>query len=437
VGKRVLEEPNLRLIYTDEDKVDMDGHRYDPYFKCEFNLELFLAQNMISHFAVYHREEVVRIKGFRLGFEGAQDYDLALRMIRFLNQNQIAHIPRVLYHWRASKGSTALNPDDKAYAVKARINAASDFLKSKGVHARVELSDDITLFNRVRYQLPNKLPLVSIIIPTRDRVEVLKKCIDSILRKSTYKNIEILIVDNGSIEDETLRYLNELKERGINVIRDDFEFNFSRLNNIGANLAKGEYLCLMNNDIEVITSDWLEEMMSFACQPGVGCVGARLWYPDGRLQHGGVILGIGGVAGHSHKYLAKDGIGYFGRAVIHQCVSAVTAACLVISKKIYLEVGGLDESLAVAFNDVDFCLKVGQNNYRNIYTPYAEMIHHESVSRGAEDSPEKQVRFMQEVNLMKDRWSSKLQNDFAYSPNLTNEHEDFSFAWPPRIQSPL
>jgi glycosyltransferase involved in cell wall biosynthesis len=434
VGMRVLEEPNLRLIYTDEDKVDMDGNRYDPYFKCEFNLELFLAQNMISHFAVYHREEVLRLKGFRLGFEGAQDYDLALRMIGVLNQNQIAHIPRVLYHWRASKGSTALNPDGKSYAVKARINAVSDFLKSKGIQARVELSDDITLFNRVRYQLPDKLPLVSIIIPTRDRVDVLKKCVDSVLRKSTYKNIEILIVDNGSIEDETLQYLSALKEWGINVIRDDLEFNFSRLNNIGANSAKGEYLCLMNNDIEIITPDWLEEMMSFACQPNVGCVGARLWYPDGRLQHGGVILGIGGVAGHSHKYLARDDIGYFGRAVIHQCVSAVTAACLVISKKTYQEVGGLDESLAVAFNDVDFCLKVGKNNYRNIYTPYAEMIHHESISRGAEDSPEKQVRFMQEINLMKDRWANKLQNDFAYSPNLTNEHEDFSFAWPPRTQ---
>jgi glycosyltransferase involved in cell wall biosynthesis len=432
VGKQILEEPNLRLIYTDEDKVDMEGCRYDPYFKCEFNLELFLAQNMISHFAVYHREEVVRLKGFRLGFEGAQDYDLALRMIRVLNQNQIAHIPRVLYHWRASRGSTALSGENKNYAVNARINAVSDFLKSKGVQARVDLSDDITLFNRVRYQLPDKLPLVTIIIPTRDRVDVLKTCVDSILEKTTYKNFEILIIDNGSIENETLRYLNALKEIGINVIRDDFEFNFSRLNNIGMNSAKGDYLCLMNNDIEIITPDWLEEMMSFACQPEVGCVGARLWYPDGRLQHGGVILGIGGIAGHSHKFLARNEIGYFGRAVIHQCVSAVTGACLVISKKIYQEVGGLDESLAVAFNDVDFCLKVRNNNYRNIYTPYAEMVHHESLSRGAEDSPEKQVRFMQEVNLMKDRWSSKLQNDFAYNPNLTNKCEDFSFAWPPR-----
>jgi GT2 family glycosyltransferase len=339
-----------------------------------------------------------------------------------------------LYHWRASAESTALNPSKKGYALQARLNAVSDYLKSKKVDARVELADDITLFNRVRYALPSPLPLVSIIIPTRDRVDILKNCIDSIFEKSTYGNIEIIIVDNDSVECDTHHYFSSLKIKGIKVIKDNYDFNFSRLNNIGANEAQGEYLCLMNNDIEVITSDWLEEMISFACQPGVGCVGARLWYPDGRLQHGGVILGIGGVAGHLHKYLPKDDIGYLGRAVIHQSVSAVTAACLVVSKKIYGEVGGLDEELAVAFNDVDFCLKVMKKQYRNIYTPYAEMIHHESISRGAEDSPEKQVRFMQEVNLMQDRWSSELQNDFAYSPNLTNEHEDFSFAWPPRTQ---
>ena len=285
----------------------------------------------------------------------------------------------------------------------------------------------------MRFALPEPAPLVSLIIPTRDHAALLQTCLDSVLERSSYPAYEILVIDNGSVEPETAALFARLPGDRVRVLRDDAPFNYSALNNRAAREARGELLCLMNNDIEVLTPDWLEEMVSFAAQPDIGCVGARLWYPDGRLQHGGVIHGLGGVAGHSHKYAPRDYVGYFHRAVLHQDFSAVTAACLVVRKAVYEQVGGLDESLAVAFNDVDFCMRVREAGYRNVWTPYAEMIHHESVTRGQEDNPEKQARFAGEIRRMQARWGDAILREPAYSPNLSLDHEDFSLAWPPRV----
>lgn len=432
VAKAIIANPEAALIYSDEDKITVTGERYDPYFKCELNYELLLAQNMVCHLGVYRRDILDRISGFRVGFEGAQDYDLVWRFLENIKTDQVVHLPKILYHWRAIPGSTALDSGEKNYAADAARKAISEHLGRTSRSGVVMPAPDAPSLNRVRYALPEQLPSVSIIIPTRDRADLLSMCLDSLLSKTTYSNFEVIIVDNGSVEESTKHLLARLPQPRVRVIRDDAPFNYSRLNNLAVQQSKGDVICLMNNDIEILTLDWLEEMLSFAMQPDIGCVGARLWYPDGRLQHGGVILGIGGVAGHSHKYLKKGQHGYFGRATLHQSLSSVTAACLMIRRNVWDEVGGLDETFTIAFNDIDFCLRARDLGYRNVWTPYAEMNHHESASRGAEDNPEKLARFNGEVLRMKERWGSSLLKDPAYSPNLTLNFEDFSLAWPPR-----
>jgi glycosyltransferase involved in cell wall biosynthesis len=425
--------PDAGLIYSDEDKVDGANRRYDPYFKSQLNYELLLAQNMICHLGVYRTALVRSLGGFRTGFEGAQDYDLALRVIEQLGPAQVVHVPHVLYHWRAIAGSTALAAGEKNYAADAGRRAVAEHLARVGLIAEVEAAPEAPALNRVRFACPSPQPLVSIIIPTKDRADLLCMCLESLQAKTTYANYEVIIVDNGSVEPATQALFDSLPAARFRVVRDDSPFNYSALNNNAARVARGELLCLMNNDIEIITPAWLEEMVSFAMRADVGCVGARLWYPDGRLQHGGCIVGLGGVAGHSHKYFPKGHPGYFGRAVLHQSFSGVTAACLLLRREIYDQVGGLDEKLVVAFNDVDFCLRVRQAGYRNVWTPYAEMNHHESASRGEEDSPEKIARFKQEIDFIKARWGDSLLHDPAYSYNLTLYVEDFSYAWPPRV----
>ncbi|MBN2885765.1 MAG: glycosyltransferase [Chromatiaceae bacterium] len=428
--------PEAGLFYSDEDKLCEAGRRHSPYFKCAFNHELLLAQNMISHLGVYRRSLLDHLQGFRLGFEGAQDYDLALRVSECLEREQIVHIPRILYHWRAHANSTALAPEEKHYASERGRRAVYEHLARLGLKAEVTAAPDWPNYNRVRFSLPESRPRVSILVLTRDRADLLSLCIFSILNRSTYENLEILIVDNGSVEPETLALFSRLQNWGVKILREDAPFNFSRLNNRGMRELTGDVVCLLNNDIEILTPDWVEEMLSCALRPDIGCVGARLWYPDERLQHGGVVLGIGGVAGHAHKHLPKHQGGYFGNAVLQREFSAVTAACLMIRRELYEAVGGLDESLEVAFNDIDFCLRVRQAGYRNVWSPYAEMIHHESASRGLETTPEKQQRFAGEVRIMRDKWGDVLDEDPAYSPNLSLEREDFSLAWPPRLKSP-
>lgn len=426
---------DARLIYSDEDKIDETGKRKDPYFKCAWNVDLFYSHNMISHLGVYFAAVVREIGGFREGLEGSQDYDLALRFIERIEPTQICHVPRVLYHWRMHNESTARDADAKPYAMLAGERALNDHFLRVGIRAKAELMGH---GYRVRYGLPSDLPLVSVVIPTRDGLQYLRSCVSSILEKTSYANYEVLVIDNGSVNSETLQYLDGLEDESrIRVIRDARPFNYSALNNAAVRLCRGSIIVLLNNDIEVISRDWLEEMVSIAVQPKVGAVGARLWFMDGTLQHGGVILGLGAsrVAGHAHYRCPKGNFGYFGRASLTQSMSAVSAACLAIRKQVYEEVGGLDEAnLQVAFNDVDFCLRVREAGYRNVWTAFAEMFHRESATRGYEDNPDKAARFEHEANYMKRRWGELLTNDPAYSPNLTLDRDDFWLAWPPRVK---
>lgn len=432
IAEAVNRQPDAGLIYTDEDKIDAANRRFDPNFKPQLNPELLLAQNMVCHLGVYRTALVRELGGFREGFNGAQDHDLVLRVIERLAPQQVVHVPQVLYHWRAISGSTALDAGEKNYAAEAGRKAVREHLARTGIAAEVFEAPGAPDMHRVRFARPSPLPLVSILIPTRDRADLLGMCLDSLLARSSYGNFEVIIIDNGSTEEATRQLFARLPAERVTILRDESPFNFSALNNRAAAIARGSVLCLMNNDIEILTPDWLEEMVSFASRDGIGCVGARLWYPDGRLQHAGCILGVGGVAGHAHKYLPRGHGGYFGRALVHQSFSAVTAACLVLRREVYQQVGGMEEQLGVAFNDVDLCLKVRAAGYRNVWTPYAEMVHHESATRGDDNAPEKLARFSAEIAFVQQRWGAQLQSDPAYSPNLTAYHEDFSYAWPPR-----
>ena len=386
---------------------------------------------MISHLGVYRAELVNQVGGFRVGYEGSQDHDLALRCIEKLSAAQIIHIPRVLYHWRVLPGGTAYRGDEKPYAAIAGAKAINDHLRRCNIAGQAMHEAG---HYRVQYDIPSPEPLVSLIIPTRNGLHLLRQCVESILSKTSYTRYEILIVDNGSDDAATLDYLQALRQNPrVRVLRDDRPFNYSAINNAAVTQAQGSIIGLINNDIEVISPGWLNEMVSHAVRPEIGCVGARLWFPDGTLQHGGVILGLGGVAGHGHYRLQQGNPGYFGRAQVIQNFSAVTAACLLVRKNIYMQVGGLDEeNLAIAFNDVDFCLRVGKLGYRNLWTPYAELYHHESATRGADDTPEKMALFQKEIKYMQTRWGAVLLTDAAYSPNLACDQWDFSLAWPPR-----
>lgn len=424
----INKDPNAVLIYSDEDKIDEQGIRFDPHFKSDWNPDLFFSHNYICHFVVIKKEIVEKVGGFRVGVEGSQDYDLLLRCLPYIKDSQIVHVPRILYHWRVIEGSTALNPKEKMYTTDAGLKALSDYFRSVQPSVKVECGPVPNTY-RTRWPIPEASPLVSLIIPTRDCKDLVEVAVRSIISKTSYKNYEILIIDNGSTCPETLRFFNKivLEDCRVRVIRYDRPFNYSSINNYAVRFARGSLLGLVNNDIEVIAPEWLTEMVSHAIRDDIGCVGAKLFYSNGTIQHGGVICSIGGVAGHSHKYFPRDHYGYFSRLVLTQNLSAVTAACMLVKKSIFLEVGGLDEKdLSVAFNDVDLCLKVLSAGYRNIWTPYAELYHHESVSRGKEDTPEKQRRFQSEVAIMKSRWGEFLQRDPYYNPNLTRVSEDFS-----------
>lgn len=434
VAKEIEAHPDAGLIYSDEDKLSAEGRRYDGFFKPDFSMEMFRSHNYLNHLTV-HRTSLVRaVGGWRAGYEGSQDYDLNLRIVERLEPARIRHIPKILYHWRAVEGSTAASGSHKNYAYDAGLRALQDHVARTGLAASAEQAGPLP-FYRLRHALGEPKPKVSLIIPTRDRVDLLKNCVDSILRKTTYQNYEIIVMDNDSAEPDTLAYLAQLaRNPRIRVVRWPGKFNYSSINNVGAAMAQGEILGLVNNDIEVISPGWLDEMVSWAVQPEIGCVGAKLYYGDGTIQHGGVVVGLGGVACHSHKAFPGNSPGYFGLLHSLRNVSAVTGACLLLRKSLYEEIGGLDEAnLAVAFNDVDLCLRVRDAGYRNVWTPYAELYHLESVSRGQDDNPEKAARFRREIDYMKDRWAQALRLDPFYSPNLTEESEDYGLAFPPRI----
>ncbi len=424
----VNKQPRVKFIYSDEDKIDANNERFDPHFKSDWNPELFYSINYICHLSAIDRQLVERVGGFRVGFEGSQDYDLFLRCVATLQTEEIFHVPQILYHWRAIVGSTALSIGEKDYATPAGVKALQEFTSSVGWNCTVRRGPQPTTYRLVPQE--SEEPKISILIPTRNGYEILSKCIKSIVDRTRYNNYEIIIIDNNSNDRKTIDYLAKLQDthENINIVPYKKEFNFSKLNNYAAEYAHGELICLLNNDTEVISPDWLHEMKFYATQKNIGCVGAKLLYPDGTLQHGGVILGIGGVAGHSHKYLESGSLGYFCRAALPQALSAVTAACLMVRKDIFFQVGGFDERLAVAFNDVDLCLKIREAGYRNVWTPYALLYHYESKSRGSEDRPEKLKRFQREIRFMDEKWGTQLENDPYYNPSLTLEKEDFSIA---------
>lgn len=424
IAREAERQPQAQLIYSDEDKLE-DGVRTTPFFKPGFSPERLLAQNYINHLTAHRTENIRAVGGWREGFEGSQDYDLTLRIVERLGPGEVCHIPEILYHWRAVEGSTARAVDEKGYAVDAGLRALREHLDRTMPGGRVEQLPNLP-FYRVRPPLPDPAPLVSLIIPTRDKADVLRLAVGSILQRSSYPAYEVLIVDNGSVEADTFQLFRELTEdRRVRVLPYAGRFNYSAINNYAARHARGQVIGLVNNDVEVITHDWMEEMVSWALRDGIGCVGAKLLYPDMTVQHAGVIVGVGGVAGHGQKHATRDDPGHFGRLAIHHNASAVTAACLLVKRAVFEQVNGLDERLAVAFNDVDFCLRVREAGYRHVLTPHAELIHHESKSRGLDDTPVKQARFNQEVEFMLDRWSGKLDTDPFYSPNLTYVTDDF------------
>jgi GT2 family glycosyltransferase len=429
VASAFNQHPGTKVVYSDEDKLDESGKRFDPHFKPDWNPDLLHSQNYVSHLCVYEAALVREIGGFRIGYEGGLDYDLLLRCAARCRDGEIVHISKVLYHWRSLEAITARGVDEKNSKTDAGIRALSDYFISQGKQVSVHQGIVANSY-RVRHAIPRPEPLVSLLIPTRDRLELIRTCVGSILEKTTYPNFEILILDNQSAEASTLEWFDEIQADGqVRVLRYDHPFNYSAINNFGAQHARGELLGLVNNDIEVISEEWLTEMVSHAIRPEIGCVGAKLYYGNDTIQHAGVILGVGGVASHSHKRFPRDAPGYLQRLQLIQNLSAVTAACLLVRKSIYEEVGGLNENdLRVAYNDVDFCLRVRSVGYRNLWTPYAELYHHESISRGGEDTPEKKARFAKEKEYMKQTWGQMLARDPAYNCNLTLSRVDFSLA---------
>lgn len=429
VARALSQQPNASLFYSDEDKLDPNGERCEPHFKPDWNPDLALSQNYVNHLAVYRTSLLSALGGLRATVDGSQDHDLLLRAWRQIDDPAaIVHIPRILYHWRAGDGSTAADPAHKPETSAAglaalRAHLAATHPEAQAVHGPVPNS------YRVRWPLPAPRPLVSVLLPTRDRLDLLAPCVQAVLEHTDYQALELLIIDNASRCQPTLDYLKDLQQQDprVRVLHWPGRFNYSAIINAAAAEASGELLLLLNNDVRPIHSDWLGELASQALRPEIGCVGAKLLYPDDRVQHAGVILGIGGVAGHAHKYFHRSEHGYFSRLQLVQNLSAVTAACLLLRRELFTQVGGFDaDRLPVSFNDVDFCLRVRAAGYRNLWTPFAELYHQESASRGADDSPQKQARFAAELAWMQRRWGRRLRLDPAYNPNLTLQYEDFS-----------
>ena len=424
IAKAVNEHPDAEVIYTDEDKVttDLKDH-FQPHLKPDFNLDLLRSNNYICHFFVASRDLIKRVGGFRPEFNGAQDYDLILRCTE--QAKQIVHIPKILYHWRVHKASTADNPASKMYAFDAGKRAIEEHLVRCRTKGTVQHTKDLG-FYRVKYEVCGE-PLVSIIIPNKDQSEALKKCLDSIREKTSYRNYEIIIVENNSEEPETFAFYKKIAGEKIKVVTWEGEFNYSAINNFGVRHARGDYLLLLNNDVEIINGDWLTEMLSHCQRKEVGIVGAKLYYPDNTIQHAGIIIGIGGVAGSVFVGLPRAFSGYLHKASIQLDLSAVTAACMLVKRSVFEQVGGLEEKLKVAFNDVDFCLRVREKGYLVVYDPYAELYHYESKTRGAEDTKEKIRRFQTEIEYMRSHWIGLLKKgDPYYNCNLSLTKWDYS-----------
>ena len=427
VAKAAGERPDCQVIYSDEDKLDMDGKAlFDPHFKPDFNPDLLTSVNYICHLFVVRMDLLKKVGLFRQEFDGAQDYDFIFRCTEA--SKAVYHIPKVLYHWRCHQNSTASNPDSKRYAFEAGARAIKAHYERMGIKAlSVEKGVDYGIYH-TKFEIQGN-PLVSVIIPNKDHSQDLDTCLRSILERCTYKNLEFIVVENNSTQPETFRYYEQIQKEFpcVRVVRWEREFNYSAINNFGAGFAKGEYLLLLNNDTEAINPDFIQEMLGFCQREDVGIVGARLLYGDDTIQHAGVVIGFGGIAGHTFIGLHKAENSYFHRAMCAQDYSAVTAACLMTKKSVFDQVGGLSQELAVAFNDIDYCMKVRALGKLVVYAPYALLYHYESKSRGLEDTPEKVARFNREVAIFIKKWPDIIRKgDPYYNPNLTLRKSNFA-----------
>ena len=424
--KVISQNPDAEVIYSDEDKMSMNGKRFfEPQMKPDFNLDLLCTVNYICHLFVVKDTVIQKVGVLRPEFDGAQDYDFVLRCVESVSS--IYHIPKILYHWRCHENSTAENPESKRYAFEAGLKAVQEHYSRIGVQAEVSHGEYLGLY-RTRF-IREYDPLISIIIPNKDHIDDLKRTLDSINQKSTYRNYEVIIVENNSEKKETFLYYQQLEATNpsVKVVYWKGEFNYSEINNYGASFADGEYLLLLNNDTEIINEDCLEELLGYCMRKDVGAVGARLYYEDNTIQHAGVVVGFGGIAGHCFVQQPRGATGYCHRIISAQDYSAVTAACMMVKRKAFDEVNGLSPELAVAFNDIDFCLKLGKAGYLVVYNPYAELYHYESKSRGLDDTPEKIARFNKEIQTFENKWPEILKNgDPYYNPNLTLDSQDFS-----------
>lgn len=424
-AKAINVDISREVLYSDEDKITMDGSEYfQPHFKPDFNKDLLCSMNYICHLFVVKSTIIKKIGYLQSIYNGAQDYDFVLRSIEVAKS--IYHIPKILYHWRAHKESTAENPESKLYAFEAGRRAIEAHYKRSGITATVKQGEYLGLY-RTRYEWDLK-PLVSIIIPNKDHSADLKKCISSIERKALYQNYEYIIVENGSVERSTFLYYDELRRNPkVKIVVWKEGFNYSAINNFGAKVAQGEYFLFLNNDTEMINDNCLEELLGYAMREDVGVVGARLYYEDNTIQHAGVIIGFGGIAGHAFLGLPGTANGYFSRILCAQDLSAVTAACMMVKRHVFELVEGFDETLKVAFNDIDFCMKAIKVGYLVVYNPYAELFHYESKSRGQEDTQEKIERFNSEIQRFAEKWPDILKNgDPYYNPNLSMKKCDFT-----------
>ncbi len=419
-----IEKPNTQLIYTDEDKLNTQEQRYSPYFKSEWNLDLFYAQHYLKHLTFFKTATALTLNGLQ-HYPHFEDYDLALRFIETIDEKTIQHIAHILYHHRA-------DIDDNPFVTSVEVlNAHFQRLQSAATVEKM-----IAGHTRIHHPLPAQLPKVSVIIPTRNRYHLLKTTVEGILKETDYSNLELIIVDNGSDEIEILKYFEYLKQNNsAKIIHHSKPFNYSELNNLAVEHASGEILAFLNNDLKIIHADWLKEMLSHALRPQIGAVGAKLYYANDTLQHAGVILGLGGLAGHALKNVPREAQSYQWKAFLTQNYSAVTAACLMMRKAVFKEIKGFDaKDLKVAFNDVDLCLKLRKQGYKIVWTPHAQLYHLESISRGVDNTPAKYLRLRHELTTMQQRWQAELQQDSYYNPNLTIQYEDYSLAYPPRIQ---
>ena len=415
IVKCINENPDVEFIYTDEDKFEkLGGKRYDPYFKSDFAPDTLRANNFICHFSVFKKELMDKLGGFRSEYDGAQDYDILLRMSE--ETNKIVHIPKILYHWRVHALSTAkAGGTAKPYAYEAGIKAIQDHINRLGLKGTVEQGNTLGTY-KINYEVIGN-PKVSIIIPNKDYINTLKVCLNSLKKLTTYENYEIIVVENNSEESETFEYYKKIdgKDKIKVVYFPEKEFNYSKIINFGVKNSTGDYIIQLNNDTELMTPNWIQEMLGFAQREDVGAVGVELFYPDNTIQHAGIIIGIGGVAGHVFKNLPKGIHGYFSKDAMIQNLSAVTAACIMTPKSIYDDVDYMDEKFKVAFNDVDFCLKIREKGKLIVYNPFVQFKHYESKSRGFEDTPEKKERFQAEIDRFHDKWQSVLDKGDPYS----------------------